>query len=131
MRGVCGQRADRQAWGAEVGVGVTNRHGRKETKNVWPASSLFFGFTLQCSCLENPRDGGAWWTAAYGVTQSQTRLKRLSSSSCKHYIETGILLLCVPKAQDKAKTRDFRVTLRRKLNFLFVYLFVLVHFITF
>ena len=30
---------------------------------------------LQCSCLENPRDGGAWWVAAYGVSQSQTRLK--------------------------------------------------------
>ena len=29
---------------------------------------------LQCSCLENPRDGGAWWAAVYGVTQSQTRL---------------------------------------------------------
>ena len=37
--------------------------------------------TLQCSCLENPRDGGAWWAAVYGVTQSWTRLKRLSSSS--------------------------------------------------
>ena len=35
----------------------------------------------QCSCLENPREGGAWWSAAYGVTESQTRLKRLSSSS--------------------------------------------------
>ena len=37
--------------------------------------------TLLCSCLENPRDGGAWWVAVYGVAQSQTRLKRLSSSS--------------------------------------------------
>ena len=36
---------------------------------------------LQCSCLENPRDGGAWWAAIYGVTQSRTRLKQLSSSS--------------------------------------------------
>ena len=34
---------------------------------------------LQCSCLENPRDGGAWWAAIYGVAQSQTQLKRLSS----------------------------------------------------
>ena len=33
------------------------------------------GNPLQCSCLENPRDGGAWWTAVYGVTQSRTRLK--------------------------------------------------------
>ena len=39
------------------------------------------GYPLQCSCLENPRDGGAWWAAVYGVAQSQTRLKRLSSSS--------------------------------------------------
>ena len=39
------------------------------------------GNPLQCSCLENPRDGGAWWAAISGVAQSQTRLKRLSSSS--------------------------------------------------
>ena len=39
------------------------------------------GNPLQCSCLENPRDGEAWWAAIYGVAQSQTRLKRLSSSS--------------------------------------------------
>ena len=39
------------------------------------------GNPLQCSCLENPRDGGASWAAVSGVTQSQTRLKRLSSSS--------------------------------------------------
>ena len=39
------------------------------------------GNPFQCSCLKNPRDGGAWWAAVYGVTQSQTRLKRLSSSS--------------------------------------------------
>ena len=38
------------------------------------------GNPLQCSCLENPRDGGAWWAAVYGVPQSRTRLKRLSSS---------------------------------------------------
>ena len=52
------------------------------------ATSLFLscieegnGNLLQCSCLENPRDGGAWWAAVYGVAQSQTRLKWLSSSS--------------------------------------------------
>ena len=39
------------------------------------------GNPLQYSCLENPKDGGAWWAAVYGVAQSQTRLKRLSSSS--------------------------------------------------
>ena len=39
------------------------------------------GSPLQCCCLENPRDGGAWWAAICGVAQSRTRLKRLSSSS--------------------------------------------------
>ena len=37
------------------------------------------GNPFQCSCLENPRDGGAWWAAVHGVAQSRTRLKRLSS----------------------------------------------------
>ena len=41
------------------------------------------GNPLQCSCLENPRDGEAWWAAVYGVSQSRTRLKRLSSSPAK------------------------------------------------
>ena len=39
------------------------------------------GNPLQYSCLKNPRNGGAWWAAIYGVTQSWTRLKRLSSNS--------------------------------------------------
>ena len=39
------------------------------------------GNPFQCSCLENPRGGGAWWAAVSRVAQSQTRLKRLSSSS--------------------------------------------------
>ena len=42
------------------------------------------GDPLQCSCLENPRDGGPWWAAIYGVAQSRTQLKRLSSSSSKN-----------------------------------------------
>ena len=41
---------------------------------------------LQCSCLENPRDRGAWWAAVYGVSQSRTRLKQLSSSSSRDNI---------------------------------------------
>ena len=43
--------------------------------------SLMYGNPLQCSCLENPRDGAAWWAAVYGVTQSRTWLRWLSSSS--------------------------------------------------
>ena len=47
------------------------------------------GNPLQCSSLENPRDGGAWWAAVYGVTQSRTRLKRLSSCSSKINVGWG------------------------------------------
>ena len=43
------------------------------------------GNPLQCSCLENPRDGGVWWATVYGVAQNQTRLKRLSSSSSSEW----------------------------------------------
>ena len=63
--------------------------GREESDMT---EQLYFHFSLSCigegngnplqySCLENPRDGGAWWAAVSGVAQSQTRLKRLSSSS--------------------------------------------------
>jgi len=45
------------------------------------------GNPLQYSCLENPRDGGAWWAAIYGVTQSQTRLKRLQQQQQQHFIQ--------------------------------------------
>ena len=57
------------------------------------------GNPLQCSCLENPRDWGAWWAAVCGVAQSQTRLKRLSSSSsnsmCVHPFATFVLLFSI------------------------------------
>ena len=43
------------------------------------------GKPLQCSCLENPRDGGACWAAVYGVAQSRAWLKRLSSSSSRSW----------------------------------------------
>ena len=48
------------------------------------------GNPLRCSCLENPRDGGAWWAAVYGVAQRQTRLKWLSSSSYIHTEYNGV-----------------------------------------
>ena len=48
------------------------------------------GNPLQCSCLENPRDREVWWAAVYGVAQSRTRLKRLSSSSSKHILTAGL-----------------------------------------
>ena len=56
------------------------------------------GNPLQCSCLENPRDGGAWLAAVYGVAQSRTRLKRLSSSRPSSLVNrktiTGQALSC-------------------------------------
>ena len=45
---------------------------------------------LRCSCLENPRDGGAWWAALYRVPQSRTGLKRLSSSSSSNKLKKGL-----------------------------------------
>ena len=56
--------------------------GSQRVEHDWAASvSEGNGNPLQYSCLENPRGGEAWWAAVYGVTQSRTRLKRLSSSS--------------------------------------------------
>ena len=53
--------------------------------------------TLQCSCLENPVDRGVWWAAIYGVAQSQTRLKQLSSNSRMHHLGEHGALACKPK----------------------------------
>ena len=55
--------------------------GKKGAQYILGTDGEGNGNPLRCSCLENPRDGGAWWAAVYGVAQSQTRLKRLSSSS--------------------------------------------------
>ena len=57
------------------------------------------GNPLQCSCLENPRDGGAWWAAVYGVAQSRTRLKWLSSSSKLEIIPTVLKLTVCQQGQ--------------------------------
>ena len=54
------------------------------------------GNPLQCSCLENPRDGGAWWAAVYGVAQSRTRLKWLSSSSSSLSFHPAFSFLNLP-----------------------------------
>ena len=55
------------------------------------------GNPLQCSCLENPRDGGAWWAAVYGVAQSWTWLKWRSSSSNDNKIHKWYILYILPK----------------------------------
>ena len=50
--------------------------------DAWWFSGEGNGNPLQCSCLENPKDRGAWWAAVHGVAQSQTRQKRLSMHAC-------------------------------------------------
>ena len=75
-----------QGWGNLVGCHLWGRTESDTTERLHFHFSLSCvgegnGNPLQCSCLENPRDGGTWWAAIYGVPQSQTRLKRLSSSS--------------------------------------------------
>ena len=66
-------------------VGCSQSIGSQRVGHDWATSLSCIGEgngnPLQCSCLENPRDGGAWWAAVYGVAQSRTRLNRLSSSS--------------------------------------------------
>ena len=58
------------------------------------------GNPLQRSCLENPRDGGDWWAAVYGVAQSRTRLKRLSSSSNHPFRFQGLRTTDVRSPED-------------------------------
>ena len=91
---------DLKEWHPTPGLLPGKSHGRRSLVGCSPWGSqesdmterLHFPFSLsctgegngnplQCSCLENPRAGGAWWAAVYGVAQSRTRLKRLSSSS--------------------------------------------------
>ena len=77
--------------------------GSLRVGHYWATSLALFTFMhwrrngnpLQCSCLENPRDGGAWWAAVSGVAQSRTRPKRLSSSSSKvvKLLETKIRMV--------------------------------------
>ena len=62
------------------------------------------GNPLQCFCLENPRNGGAWWAAIYGVPQSRTRLKRLSSSSSSVCMSTSLSQVVPPSPPSPSGT---------------------------
>ena len=78
--------------------------GSLRVRHDWATSLLLFiscigegnGNPLQCSCLENPRDGGAWWAAVYGVAQSRTQLKWLSSMSIESVVPSKLLIICHP-----------------------------------
>ena len=78
------------------------------------------GTPLQCPCLENPRDVEAWWAAIYGVAQSWTRLKRLSSSSSS---SSSFSLTVNKQTQNEKKQTHIRqiviVKLRRKIEELY------------
>ena len=92
-------------WRSLVGCGPWSHEESDTTEQLHFDFSLSCigegnGNLLQCSCLENPRDGEAWWAAVYGVAQSRTRLKRLSSSSSRGEMILAInqqktLLTCV------------------------------------
>ena len=73
-------------WRSLVGCSSWGRYELDTTEQLHFHFSLLCigegnGNPLQYSCLENPRDRGAWWAAIYGVAQSRTQLKQLSSSS--------------------------------------------------
>ena len=76
-----------------VGCSLWGRWGSDMTERLHFHFSPSFtaegnGNPLQCSCLENPRDWGAWWAAIYGIAQSRTQLKWLSSSSSSRETST-------------------------------------------
>ena len=62
------------------------------------------GNPLQCSCLENPRDGGAWWAAVYGVAQSWTRLKDLEAAAEEPEIKLPTSAGSLKKQESSRKT---------------------------
>ena len=98
---------DGEAWWAAV-------HGVARVGHDW-ATSLSLSCTgegngnpLQCSCLENPKDGRAWWAAVYGVAQSQTQLRRLSSSSSSRS-EAQVITIDLWLASDVEKRQSCEI----------------------
>ena len=78
-------------WGSEESDTTEQLHFHFSLSCIGEGS----GNPLQCSCLENPRDGGAWWATVYGVAQSRTRLKRLSSSSSMPVITVCVIFTSI------------------------------------
>ena len=103
-----------------------------EVYNVLLSGRLHFHFSLSCigegygnplqySCLENPRDRGAWWAAVYGVAQSRTWLKQLSSSSrvnLPQLLFKAVLPILAPLAYQVLENFvDFKLNCQEKLTF--------------
>ena len=102
-------------WRSLVGCSSWDRKESDKTERLHFHLSLSCigkgnGNPLQCSCLESPRNGGAWWAAVYGVVQSRTRLKRLSSSSSKTLLQkhpvSGFLRFFPVSAGTMARVSD-------------------------
>ena len=92
------------------------------------------GNPLQCSCLENPRDGEAWWAAVYGVAQSQTQLKQLSSSSSSRPFLNLLYWLIFLLTMDHIFlflyiSYNFSVNFEHYNRFNFVFLQIVKHFV--
>ena len=125
---VCTYLFQRRQWYPTPVLLPGKSHGQRRLVLSDTTEQLHFHFSLSCiregngnplqySCLENPRDGGAWWAAIYGVAQSRTRLKQLSSSSSSRYLFIGrtdapILWSLEAKSQlirkDPAAGKDWR-----------------------
>ena len=79
------------------------------------------GNPLQCSCQENPRDGGAFWAAVSGIAQSWTRLMRLSSSSSRYADDTTLmaesekeLKSLLMKVKDESEKFGLKLNIQKK-----------------
>ena len=124
IRMCCSIYQRRRQWHPTLVLLPAKSHGRRSLVGCSPRGSeesdtterLHFHFSLscigewngnplQCSCLENPSDGGAWWAVVYGVAQSRTWLKRLSSSSSSR-VGALAVLDCVPRALSPESSDD-------------------------
>ena len=104
-------------WKSLVGCSPWGRKESDTTERLYFHFSLSWigegnGNPLQCSCLENPRDGGAWWAAVYGVAQSQTWLKRLRSSSSSSEWKRGLYNSMKQWAMLRRATQDVQVIVK-------------------
>ena len=107
---------DRGAWWAAV-YGIAQSRTRLKRLSMHACIGEGNGNPLQCSCLENLRDGGDRWAAIYGVAQSRTRLKRLSSSSTSSQVLELFfnLLKANFKKPNKSNTKVFLESQRKKI----------------
>ena len=108
-----------QSWGREESDMTERLHFHFSLSFIGEGN----GNPLPCSCLKNPRDGGAWWAAIYGVARSRTRLKRLSSSSRRPFIS----LTCMTWTASRACLLILNITYSSRLEWEDWGIFVVTH----